>query len=439
MAIAKEEIQEMEYDDSTYGKCNKRLSDEERFEIINKKIKTEISDSQFPVLSEVKTEPEINSEVFIKEENLKPDKLVDHGENDYNTISNTVLTSGNLSNLYKCSNCNFTDASISKVQQHLLTTHEMRQLALKCPFCDYIQTDRDILSLHCKNKHANMTVDIKYKCAQCDYQNSDYSEIQRHFYEVHVSKLKNRIKCGYCDFYADETKVVSTHFRKFHASKIEQLSNYIQYNSSANNQKTSKEHVNRLENEKPEKLPVPLLECGLCKCIYRTTEEYYKHGDTAHSENELKAAIFRCPFCNSSHDSYAVIMEHINIYHKSKFSASSIKTRENIDKNFEVSGCSVKTDTEEHKTKLKDFSCEFCNVILKSNMELQQHLFNHETKVPLRKCPMCSFKGSFKSLYDHFDEEHGDNYIYTCTTCGHKAIQEAALALHMKVIHKIKY
>ncbi|KAG7310159.1 hypothetical protein JYU34_004712 [Plutella xylostella] len=235
----------------------------------------------------------------------------------------------------------------------------------------------NICKITCRNKkdyddhyvtHATASKDIVYTCVVCYKEIPGYSSFRGHCYTAHV--IKDRFKCNICSKTFSKQSVLNEHEQSKHRFKCR---------PPCNKEFSSKKELQL--HQIIHKDSGPPYACYKCEDTINSVDICEKHVD------QHAVLTYSCPICNETFSDKAAAGQHLT-------------------KHF--AGETLQESSTEHKH--RDSASIALGGIL---------------------CNLCGENYNNKSDFDlHYDEEHGEEVIYSCNVCGTQYSKYMAYSNH---------
>ena len=250
---------------------------------------------------------------------------------------------------FHCVHCNLRLDSQENLLKHQITKEctKKKQLRVICHICAklYRQFELEKHVFYDHGEHSN----TDYQCEICREYLFDETDLLAHKEDVHGGE---RI-CEHCGEKFDMPSLLKKHCQEKHPAipKIQ----YICKICNHENSRGPKDLQYHMIQKHPD--PARLL-CQICDCLYENLNELYLHFRDEHpkkpsplTEEEIKFLIHECNICQKVVASRTALYTHLKLTHKVK--------QEKSHGNYSL---------------IKDQKCDFCDVILKTDVDYVDHM-----------------------------------------------------------------
>lgn len=200
---------------------------------------------------------------------------------------------GDVSNLRKCSHCQFTTVFSSYLKKHENRHLPPDERHLKCTFvdCGYSCLTTKSLQEHYGRKHGE-TENLK-KCPHCDYSTTMGTRLKRHI-QTHLPPQEKWYKCSHegCNSSFILKASLNNHLVKKHKETFFKCP-HCEFLTTA-----TKELIKHI----PTHVDVKSFECSYegCGFTYSSTSEESLRNHLFHKHGESKGELNKCPLCDFS-------------------------------------------------------------------------------------------------------------------------------------------
>ena len=384
----------------------------------------------------------------------------------------------------RCGQCSYKTYSLQRLKIHNARMHLSRQTTLyKCKLCDYYAEDKQSSGLHIIQSHPELLAQSKMQKEQQKEEDGEIPIRDKAFLNQPLDKWGNtksedhdidNFLCFHCeDAFSDQSE----------------LDNHLAYIADGGYKCPKYSCTYVFEDE--EQIAAHIIQdhpfsCSLCDRVFPTKEVLEEH------EREEKSPGAKCKQCGAGpFRDTRLYLEHIFSNHpKNERLADMVRREEEVwslrkiglmpdytclvcDRtwdNWSLGNLHVRT----MHTHLTGFNCHLCNVVCKSDMNLQKHMLN--TALHKYKCQQCTkgFKFPFslikhdiaehgrtalyrrtkhgcyacrtckksyeteKMAFRHYNDVHDAGNRYSCQYCSMVLVQKSSLKRHLEVAHKVR-
>ncbi|XP_016839024.1 uncharacterized protein LOC100121415 isoform X2 [Nasonia vitripennis] len=394
---------------------------------------------------------------------------IDVKEEDDNDISDNddeKVSSEVLSTPVTCKHCQKTFAKWRGFKRHVQLKH-LKRLTFLCPYCDRSTNSEAEILKHLRSQHKGMPEKV------LENPNPQTSELSAEFWEreyglVVPSQKKKRKKpedsvndsvreyaCDKCDFIAMNNAGLKSHL-KTHEVRVKQKCEYCTFSSFNPSEMRQHWEVNH-----------PHLEFKVEEAIVMSTSSNSGNSNVrtakkAKLDEEKKATVYYCYYCNMGSTSLDAIRSHWKMIHTNDSKSAIFKYKEHSEPRVKCAYCAepgtksilVNHIWQKHgndkpvllvERDENGWMCKWCKgefFTTKEEIDSHQKMFhshlpmNYKIKRRIFSCKQCTFE----TLYFDMMQKHAKNHLnsYKCKHCVSVFKTFAAVKSHFKIAHPDK-